>query len=393
MSVRNRLLAVVVDRMVRIGSLELYAAGELRVRRGVPPLPEASITIHDPNEVANRVMRGGSVGFAEAYIDGLWDTPDLAALLELAVRNHDAHRGNRAWPGLIKGSRALWARLMPKPGPSAVHTMVDHYDLGNEFYARWLDASMSYSSAIFDGTDDLTTAQRVKYERISTLAGIRPGESVLEIGCGWGAMTEHAAGRLGCTVTAVTISSEQHAFVTRRMKEAGLEDRVEVILADFREIGGTFDRVVSIEMIESIDEASWPPLFEVISRSLLPGGVAALQAITIDSDLHEDMIGRDEFIRSYIFPGGALPSMGLMRRLGEEAGLDWIGMTTHGPSYARTLAEWDRRFVSAWPDIVGVSARFDDRFFRMWRYYLAYCEAGFRTGRLDGVQAAYRKPF
>ncbi|RPI21635.1 MAG: class I SAM-dependent methyltransferase, partial [Actinobacteria bacterium] len=197
---------------------------------------------------------------------------------------------------------------------------------------------------------------------------------------------------LGCSVTAVTISSEQQAFVMRRVKEAGIDDRVDVLLADFREIVGTFDRVVSIEMIESIDEASWTPLFDVIARSLRPGGVAALQAITIEHDLHREMIGRDEFIRSYIFPGGALPSTRLMRTLGEEAGLEWLGMTTHGPSYAMTLAEWDYRFVSAWPWIAGGSTRFDERFYRMWRYYLAYCQAGFRTGRLDGVQAAYRRP-
>jgi cyclopropane-fatty-acyl-phospholipid synthase len=385
------MLAAVVDRMVRIGTLELSVPGRRHTLRRVPSDPRAAITIHDPDEVARRVVRGGSVGFAEAYIDGLWDTPDLAGLLELAARNHDAHRGTRVWPALIAGSRALWARLMPRPGPSAVRTMVDHYDLGNEFYRRWLDPSMSYSSAIFDGTDDLASAQRVKYERISALAGIQPGDRVLEIGCGWGAMTEYAAAEHGCFVTAVTVSAEQHAFVTSRIKEARLDDRVEVLLADFREIEGSFDRVLSIEMIESIDEASWLPLFEVIARSLRAGGVAALQAITIDHDLHRSMIGREEFIRAYIFPGGALPSNRVMRSLGEQVGLEWQGLTTHGPSYARTLADWDRRFVTAWPEIVGESSRFDERF-RMWRYYLAYCQAGFRTGRLDGVQAAYRKP-
>jgi cyclopropane-fatty-acyl-phospholipid synthase len=378
--------------MIRTGTLELTVDGATRVLEGDPGLPRAAITVHHPGEVTRRVLRSGSVGFAEAYMDGLWETDDLATLLELAARNHDLHRNSRFWSGLLRGSRALWSRLAPVPNEAAVPTMVDHYDLGNEFYSRWLDPSMSYSSGLFEGTDDLGAAQRIKYERIARLAGIRAGERVLEIGCGWGAMTEYAVGKLGCTVTAVTISSEQHAYVTRRLKEAGLEDRADVVLSDFRDIRGRFDRVVSIEMIESIDEASWLPLFEVIARSLVPGGVAALQAITIDHDLHEAMSGRDDFIRSYIFPGGALPSLRVMRRLGEAAGLEWVGLTTHGPSYARTLAEWDRRFVAAWPDIAGASARFDERFFRMWRYYLAYCEAGFRTGRLDGVQAAYRKP-
>ena len=387
-----RLLLGVVARMVRIGTLEVATPGMRRVLAGEAPGPRASITIHDPAAVARRLLRGGSVGFAEAYMEGLWDTADLPALLELAARNHDAHRRTRVGPALIGGARAVWNRLMPDRHVAAVRTMVEHYNLGNEFYGRWLDPSMSYSSAVFDGVDDLGGAQRVKYRRIAALAGIRPGERVLEIGCGWGAMTEHAAGELGCMVTAVTISTEQHSYVTRRIKEVGLEDRVEVLLADFRDIEGRYDRVLSIEMIESIDEASWGPLYEVIARSLLPGGVAALQAITIDHDLHESMIGRDDFIRSYIFPGGALPSTGVLRRLGDEAGLEWIGMTTHGPSYARTLSEWNRRFVAAWPGIAGASPRFDDRFFRMWRYYLSYCEAGFRTGRLDGVQVAYRRP-
>ena len=233
---------------------------------------------------------------------------------------------------------------------------------------------------------------RTKYERIAARAGIQPGDRVLEIGCGWGAMAEYAAGELGCTVTAVTISHEQHDYVVRRMKEAGLEDRVEVLLTDFRDIEGEYDRVISIEMIESIDEAAWVDLYDVISRSLVPGGSAALQVITIDHDLHLQMIGRDEFIRSYIFPGGALPSTKILRRLGDDAGLEWIGLSTHGTSYARTLQAWDERFVAAWPEIVGQSERFDERFYRMWRYYLAYCIAGFRSGRIDGVQAVYRKP-
>src|SRR5665811_975707 len=251
---------------------------------------------------------------------------------------------------------------------------------------------MSYSSGIFTNGADLEAAMRTKYERIADRAGIRPGERILEIGCGWGAMAEYAAGELGCAVTAVTISPEQHAYVEQRMKEAGLEDRVVVVLADFREIQGEYDRVVSIEMIESIDEDSWADLYEVIARSLVPGGTAALQVITIDHDLHTQMIGRDEFIRSYIFPGGALPSQKILRRLGNEAGLEWVGLSTHGTSYVCTLEAWDQRFVEAWPEIVGQSDRFDERFYRMWRYYLGYCIAGFRTGRIDGVQTVYRKP-
>lgn len=382
----------VLRRLVRAGTLHADIEGSKNDIKGSEPGHEAWITILDADAVASRVLRTGGVGFAEAYIDGLWDTHDLATLLEFAADNHDRRRHSALWETAMRTSRTAWDRLRGAAGASAVRTMVEHYDLGNEFYAAWLDPSMSYSSGIFTNGADLETAMLTKYERIAARAGIRPGDRILEIGCGWGAMAEYAAGELGCTVTAVTISKEQHDYVVRRMKDAGLDDRVEVLLTDFRDIEGEYERVISIEMIESIDEASWIDLYAVIGRSLVPGGSAALQAITIDHDLHVQMIGREEFIRAYIFPGGALPSTKILRQLGEGAGLEWIGLSTHGTSYARTLAAWDERFVAAWPGIAEQSDRFDGRFYRMWRYYLAYCIAGFRSGRIDGVQAVYRKP-
>lgn len=382
-----RLLGPVVGR----GTLHVQIGDTTATITGRPTEPEATISIHDPALVTRRVLRGGSVGFAEAYIDGLWDTPDLAGLLELAARNNDARRGSAFGRRAMQGARRWWRRF--RPGGPGMEAMVDHYNLGNDFYSRWLDASMSYSSARFaDGDDDLLSAQQRKYDHIVELAGVQPGDRVLEIGCGWGAMAEHLAAGLGCSVTAVTNSVEHHDFAARRMKEAGVDDRVEIVFGDFRDVTGRYDRVVSIEMIESIDEAQWPDLFDVIERSLVPGGVAALQVITIDHDLHMEMIGRDDFIRSYIFPGGALPSIRILRRLGDHAGMEWVGFTEHGASYAKTLATWDRRFVEAWPRIAVELDGLDDRFFRMWRYYLAYCQAGFRTGRIDGIQVAYRKP-
>lgn len=382
----------VLRRLVRAGVLHAGIEGTAVDIRGQGPGIEAWIEISDADAVASRVLKTGSVGFAEAYIDGLWETPDLATLLEFAADNHDRRRHSAVWETVMRTSRTVWDRLRGTTGTSAVRTMVEHYDLGNEFYAAWLDPSMSYSSGIFTNGADLDAAMRTKYERIAARAGIQTGDRVLEIGCGWGAMAEYAAGELGCTVTAVTISKEQHDYVVRRIERAGLGDRVDVLLTDFRDIEGEYERVISIEMIESIDEVSWADLYDVISRSLVPGGSAALQAITIDHDLHTQMIGRQEFIRAYIFPGGALPSTKILRRLGEGAGLEWIGLSTHGTSYARTLAAWDERFVAAWPAIADQSDRFDDRFYRMWRYYLAYCIAGFRSGRIDGVQAVYRKP-
>jgi cyclopropane-fatty-acyl-phospholipid synthase len=388
----GRAIPGVLRSVVHAGTLHADIEGSSVHIVGAKPGLEASIRIVDADAVALSVLRAGGVGFAEAYMDGLWDTPDLATLLEFAVDNHDRRRRTASWATTMRTARKVWGRMRRDAGASAVRTMVEHYDLGNEFYAAWLDPSMSYSSGIFSNGDNLEAAMRTKYERIAARAGIQPGDRVLEIGCGWGAMAEYAAGELGCTVTAVTISHEQYDYVARRMKQAGLDDRVEVLLTDFRNIVGEYDRVVSIEMIESISEDAWIDLFEVITRSLTPGGSAALQVITIDHDLHTQMIGRQEFIRSYIFPGGALPSMKILRGLGENAGLEWVGLSTHGTSYARTLKAWDQRFVAAWPKIAQQSDRFDDRFYRMWRYYLAYCIAGFRSGRIDGVQAVYRKP-
>jgi cyclopropane-fatty-acyl-phospholipid synthase len=385
------LMLGLLRRVLKTGTLRVDIDDQTVTISGRPASPSATITIHQPQALAARVLRGGSVGFAGAYIDGLWDTPDLPGLLELAARNNDARRATASgWMGM-RGFRRLWRRLFEGPGGPALSGMVDHYNLGNDFYAMWLDPSMSYSSARFGGDDDLEAAQRRKYEDITDLAGIRSGDRVLEIGCGWGAMAEFLAVELGCSVTAVTNSAQHHEFASRRMKEAGVEDRVEVVLGDFRDVSGSFDRVISVEMIESIDEQQWPDLYEVIERSLVPGGIAALQVITIDHDLHEEMVGRDDFIRSYIFPGGALPSIRILRHLGDAAGLEWIRYTEHGASYAKTLAVWEQRFIDAWPRIEASLDGFDDRFNRMWRYYLAYCQAGFRTGRIDGIQVAYRK--
>ena len=385
-------LVFLLGRFVDRGSLTLDIDGITRTIIGNPPTPSAAIEIHHPDELAKRLLRSGSVGFAEAYIDGIWDTPDLAALLELAARNNDARRATTTGRFGMRSARRLWRRLTRGPGGPAVRRMVDHYDLGNDFYARWLDPSMSYSSARFGSGDDLEAAQCRKYHDLADLATIEPGHRVLEIGCGWGAMAEYLALERGCSVTAVTNSERHHEYATRRMKAAGVDDRVDIVFGDFGEASGTYDRVVSIEMIESIDEEQWPDLYEVIERSLVPGGVAALQVITIEHDLHEEMIGRDEFIRSYIFPGGALPSIRILRRLGDDAGLEWIGYTEHGASYARTLAAWDERFTTAWPAIESELEGFDEGFRRMWHYYFAYCEAGFRTGRIDGIQVTYRRP-
>lgn len=389
---RFGLLGIV--RRLRHGTLDVVFSDGTRQRlTGVPATPVARIDVLDPADMLGRIVRGGGVGFAEAYLHGSWTTPDLADLLEVAAMNHDAHRRSGALEGLLEVGRSGWARFNRIAHPARVMTMGEHYNLGNEFYATWLDPSMTYSSALYgDPTESLETAQRRKYQAIARRAGVRRGGSVLEIGCGWGGFAEYAATEIGARVTALTLSVEQEAYVRRRMELAGVSDLVEVRHLDFRHLSGTYDAVVSIEMIESVDETVWPELFATIAGSLEPGGRAAMQAITIQDDLYESLLRREEFIKRYIFPGGALPSLAVLRQLTAENGLEWVEAESHGDSYALTLASWSERFAKAWQRIIESSPRFDDRFRRMWEYYLAYCEAGFRTGRIDGYQIALAKP-
>ena len=257
-----------------------------------------------------------------------------------------------------------------------------HYDLGNAFYAEWLDPGMTYSSAMFaDAGDDLETAQRRKNRSVAELLELAPGHELLEIGCGWGGFAEYAAGERGAKVTGLTISHEQHDYATARLARAGLAGRAEIRLQDYRDVAGTFDRIASIEMIEAVGEKHWPTYFARLRSLLRPGGIAVLQAITIADHRFESYRRCPDFIQRYIFPGGMLPSPSVMRQAAARAGLAFVEGPRFAQSYARTLALWQERFQSAWPRIAAPG--FDRRFKRMWEYYLAYCEAGFRSGNLD----------
>ncbi|HEY1934019.1 MAG TPA: cyclopropane-fatty-acyl-phospholipid synthase family protein [Acetobacteraceae bacterium] len=256
-----------------------------------------------------------------------------------------------------------------------------HYDLGNDFYARWLDAGMSYSSAMFcDPGQSLEDAQAAKHDRIMELLDVQPGHSVLEIGCGWGGLAEHLAAA-GCAVTAVTLSPAQHDFARARLQRAGLADRVDLRLQDYRSVEGAYDRIVSIEMLEAVGEAWWPTWFDLLRTRLRPDGTVVFQSITIDDARFEFYRRNADFIQRYIFPGGMLPSPGALRAQIARAGLAPHAMEAFGESYALTLRIWQERFQAAWPDIA--ASGFNDRFRRMWEYYLSYCEAGFRTHSVD----------
>jgi cyclopropane-fatty-acyl-phospholipid synthase len=333
--------------------------------------------------LARRLLLGGSVGFAEAYMDGDCDSPDLVALIRLALAN-DRSMGVADDEGVL--THRLIDRLRhllnPNTRRGSRRNIAYHYDLGNEFYARWLDRGMTYSSAIFDErTETLEAAQDAKYRKVIEFLELEPGQNLLEIGCGWGGFAELAAGQHGCRVTGLTLSRQQHQFATERLAAAGLGERTEIRLQDYRDVTGAFDRIASIEMLEAVGEVHWPIYFSRLRERLKPGGIAVLQVITIADHRFAAYRRSADFIQRYIFPGGMLPSPTVMREMSAQAGLRLVEGPRFADSYARTLGLWQERFQSSWPAIAALG--FDRRFKRMWEYYLAYCEAGFRTGALD----------
>ncbi|HEX2561262.1 cyclopropane-fatty-acyl-phospholipid synthase family protein, partial [Phenylobacterium sp.] len=265
-----------------------------------------------------------------------------------------------------------------------------HYDLGNAFYSRWLDETMTYSSARYAAPGQpLSEAQRNKYRTLAQSIGLQSGQHVLEIGCGWGGFAEFAAGEVGAKVTGITISREQYDFARERLFRQGLNEKAEIRFVDYRDVDGQFDRVASIEMFEAVGEKYWPAYFGKIAQVLSPGGRAGLQIITIKDELFEGYRRRMDFIQKYIFPGGMLPSEARLARETRAAGLTWEGLSRFGLDYADTLADWRRRFDGAWDEIRPLG--FDERFRRLWRFYLSYCEAGFRTGQTNVVQLSLAK--
>jgi cyclopropane-fatty-acyl-phospholipid synthase len=269
--------------------------------------------------------------------------------------------------------------------------VVQHYDLGNDFYAAWLDETMTYSSAWFERDDlSLADAQRAKMRRLAERTGVRPGDRVLEIGSGWGAFACMLAEELGCSVTTVTVSRAQHEAVGKLVAERGLADRVDPRLQDFEALTGTFDRVVSVEMMESIPRTRWPAFYRQLRDRLRPGGTAGLQLIVVADRHWRGSDDNPDFVRRYVFPGGQVPSPAVLRALAASSGLEPRDDAGFAPSYARTLAAWLQRFDAAWPRIAEMG--FDERFRRMWRYYLSYCGAGFASGRTDVRQLVLARP-
>jgi len=353
--------------------------GETLHRQADNPGPSARLVIRRWRTVW-RLMTGGELAFADAYIAGDWWTPNLVAFLEFGASNDttmqhaiSGHAGQRLLRRLQH-----WRNRNTRKGSR--RNIAAHYDLGNAFYKLWLDRGMQYSSALFTAPDQtLENAQQEKLNRVYQLLDIAGGERVLEIGCGWGALMEKLAPR--CHVTGITLSAEQLKHARQRLDNDALTGSVELRLQDYRDVPERYDRIVSIEMIEAVGERYWPVYFDKLRSALTADGTVLLQAITIAADRFDKYREHPDFIQSYIFPGGVLPTVDIIRQQAARAGLALTAHEPFGLSYARTLAAWRERFLAAWPAIERLG--FDASFKRMWDYYLCYCEAGFRNGAID----------
>ena len=383
-------IAFGIAEKLRLGELTIETpSGTIRRFKGQQVGPTAIIQLKTSRAI-RRFVVGGSLGFAEAYLDGDWDSPDLPRLLELLALNQDAYEEYFYGRGWFRWFARLRHMLRPNSRSGSRRNILAHYDLGNEFYKRWLDPSMTYSSAIFESSDlSLENAQRAKYESLARKLSLQPDHHLLEVGCGWGGFAEFAAREVGTKITAITISEEQHAFASARIQTAGLNDKVDIRLQDYRDVDGQYDRIASIEMFEAVGETYWPIYFGKLRDALSPSGLAGLQIITIADPYFETYRRGADFIQRHIFPGGMLPSPGALQDQIERAGLNMVSQKTFGLDYAKTLATWNRRFQEAWPDILQLG--FDQRFRRLWQYYLASCEVGFKVGWTDVCQLSLRR--
>ena len=371
---------------LRLGRLTVhFGDGASRPVLGERSGPAASLTIRRPWRFAARVLARGDLGLAEGFVAGEWDSPQPAQALQVLAMNeeHLLASGSGRLSRWIDRLQHLRRRNDYR---GSRRNIAFHYDLGNDFYRLWLDPGMTYSAALFaEAGEPLAVAQERKYERVLDRLRAQPGAHILEIGCGWGGFAEHAA-RRGYRVTGITLSREQLAYARARIAAAGLADRVELRLQDYRDVAETFDHVVSIEMFEAVGETYWSTYFDTVRRVLRPGGRASLQVITIDDGFFAQYRRGTDFIQKYVFPGGMLPSVPAFDTAARGSGLDVHDRSFHGIDYADTLRRWDASVCAARDRILALG--FDERFLRLWRYYLGYCEAGFRTGRIDLMQVA-----
>ena len=371
---------------LRHGSLDLQMpdGGSAHFGNKSDDGPRAALRLRNWN-VCSAVLRSGDIGFAESYIAGDWTTPDLTALLTLFIANRDEVEAivyGSWWGSLLYRAKHLFNRNSRQGSKKNIHA---HYDLGNEFYRLWLDPTMNYSSAWFEGdrSKPMPDAQHAKVRRALREAGIKPGDRVLEIGCGWGALAECAAREFDAQVTGVTLSAEQLEWAKKRLADARLQ--ADLRFQDYRDIAdGPFDAIASIEMFEAVGREYWPSFFSTVRSQLKPGGKACIQSITIADRYFERYVTSTDFIQQYIFPGGLLPSPSAFREAAAQAGLRVVNELDFGLDYAETLRRWRDSFLSQEQRVRRLG--FDARFMHVWEFYLAYCEAAFTTGNTSVMQ-------
>lgn len=376
---------------IRYGALTFILPDETRLEFfGEQELDSKAAILVKDFSFARRTVIGGDIGFYESYAAGQWDTPDLADCLYIFARNAD-HMQEAFKASLFLGAlNNIQHAFNKNTKAGSKRNIMAHYDLGNSFYEKWLDPTMTYSSARYlSASTDLEKAQINKYRSLADTIGLRENETVLEIGSGWGGFAEFAAKEIGANVTGLTLSPAQYDYARERIFKAGLNDKVSFRLQDYRDVEDSFDKIASIEMFEAVGRQYWQTYFNKVQSILKPGGVAGLQIITIADRMFDHYASSTDFIQRYIFPGGMLPSTSALKNNIDKAGLQLQSMKDFGQDYARTLSEWHQRFLTAWEDIKELG--FDDRFKALWRFYLSYCEAGFRAGTTNVCQIAAAK--
>jgi len=367
------------------GQLDIHLQdGRIFRAIGQRPGPAADLHIHHPDCFA-RLVREGDLGFSDAYLEGWWSTSDLQAFMDLVHEGADTVYDGFPGKGLARAYERFRFWLNRNHRRQARKNISYHYDLGNDFYELWLDDTMTYSSAKFiNGQESLERAQQEKYASMIDQMGAKPGDHILEIGCGWGGFAEYAARERGLHVTGLTISKEQLNFAQQRIEKNGLSDQVNLRLQDYRDVKGTYDGIVSIEMFEAVGQQYWPTYFDTIRNRLKPQGRATLQIITV-ADRRWDIYRKGiDFIQKHIFPGGMLPSPGVLHQQVERAGLNVVNSIEFGSSYDQTLRRWHETFNTRW-DVIS-ELGFDERFRKMWNFYLTSCAAAFKAGTCDVTQ-------
>ena len=380
---------------LRHGSLTLQLPDGTMHRFGVEALPHATLHLRNWN-VCAAALKSGDIGFAETFIAGDWSSPDLTALLRVLIQNRAEVESMvyGTWLGrLLYRVKHLLNRNTRANSQKNIHA---HYDLGNTFYKLWLDETMNYSSALFNGDleQPMAQAQKAKVRRALSLAGVKPGDRVLEVGCGWGALAEMATTEFGASVTGVTLSTEQLSFARDRMQRLGVAHgpgrQADLRLQDYRDItDAPFDAICSIEMVEAVGREYWPTYFAQVTKLLKPGGRACIQSIVIADSLFDRYIDSTDFIQQYIFPGGCLPSPTEFRAQARAAGLEVVDEYAFGHDYAETLKRWREAFLAQRSQVLATG--FDERFMHIWEFYLCYCEAAFLEDNTDVVQYTLQK--